>query len=40
MVERMRRHNAGEAVALGRPTWAAITVEEDGEDAVGPQPDG
>lgn len=40
MVERMRRHNAGEAVALGRPTWAAITVEEDGEDAAGSQPDG
>lgn len=28
MTERMRRHNRGEAVALGRPTWAAITVPE------------
>ena len=36
MTERMRRHNRGEAVALGRPTWAAITVpddEEGGHDA-------
>lgn len=36
MTERMRRHNRGEAVALGRPTWASITVpdnEEVGDDA-------
>lgn len=35
MVDRLRRHNRGEAVALGRPTWAAITVDEEnspGED--------
>ncbi len=31
MVERLLRHNRGEAVALGRPTWTAITVpDEDG----------
>lgn len=30
MTERMRRHNRGEAVELGRPTWTAITV--DGEE--------
>ncbi len=29
IVERLRRHNRGEGVALGRPTWAAITVDED-----------
>ena len=38
MTERMRRHNRGDAVPLGRPTWAAITVTEDdgvGDDAGG-----
>ena len=37
MTERMRRHNRGEAVALGRPTWAAITVpdNEDGGHHAG-----
>ena len=36
MTERMRRHNRGDAVALGRPTWAAITVpDEDGRDGGG-----
>jgi hypothetical protein len=30
MTERMRRHNRGDAVPLGRPTWAAIAVPEDG----------
>ncbi len=30
MTERMRRHNRGEVVALGRPTWAAITPSDDG----------
>lgn len=29
VTERLRRHNRGEAVALGRPTWAAITVDGD-----------
>jgi hypothetical protein len=33
MTERMRRHNAGDVVSLGRPTWAAITVDEDEDDA-------
>lgn len=32
MTERMRRHNRGEAVALGRPTWAAIAAAEPGPD--------
>jgi hypothetical protein len=31
MTERMRRHNRGEAVALGRPTWTAIAVPDDEE---------
>jgi len=30
---RMRRHNRGEAVALGRPSWAGLTAPEDEEDA-------
>jgi len=29
MTQRMRRHNRGEPVALGRPTWAAITLPDD-----------
>jgi hypothetical protein len=29
VTERLRRHNRGERVALGRPSWAAITVEDD-----------
>jgi len=29
MTGRMRRHNRGDEVALGRPTWAAITLPED-----------
>jgi hypothetical protein len=29
MTERMRRHNRDEPVALGRPTWAAITVPDE-----------
>jgi hypothetical protein len=29
VAERMRRHNAGDVVGPGRPTWAAITVDED-----------
>jgi len=28
MTARMRRHNRGDAVPLGRPTWAAIAVPE------------
>jgi hypothetical protein len=28
MTERMRRHNRGEAVALGRPAFAAVTAED------------
>ena len=31
MTERMRRHNRGDAVPLGRPTWEAITVPDDDE---------
>ena len=31
MTQRMRRHNRGEPVALGRPTWAAITIPEDSD---------
>lgn len=30
MTTRMRRHNRGEVVALGRPAWAAIAVDEEG----------
>ena len=29
MTGRMRRHNRGEVVALGRPSWAAITVPDE-----------
>jgi hypothetical protein len=29
MTQRMRRHNRGEPVALGWPTWAAITLPDD-----------
>ena len=37
ITERLRRHNRNEAVALGLPTWAAITVddEEPGADEGG-----
>lgn len=30
VTERLRRHNLGERVVLGRPDWKAITVPEDG----------
>lgn len=29
VTDRLRRHNRGEEVALGRPTWRAITVDGD-----------
>ncbi|MDQ6838376.1 MAG: hypothetical protein M3137_08625 [Actinomycetota bacterium] len=29
MTQRMRLHNRGEPVTLGRPTWAAITIPDD-----------
>lgn len=29
VTERMRRHNRGEAVALGRPAWASIAGDDD-----------
>lgn len=32
MTERMLRHNRGEAVALGRPTWTAITPPDDDDE--------
>ena len=40
MTERLGRHNRGEAVVLGRPSWSAITVDEDPADlALGRPPD-
>ena len=34
ITERLRRHNRGEAVALGRPTWASIGAQQGGGQAT------
>ncbi len=35
MVERLRRHNQGEAVELGQPSWATVTLTEEEAAAEG-----
>jgi len=34
VLERIRRHNRGDEVARGHPTWAAITVADDDDGPV------
>ncbi len=35
VTERFGRHNRGDDVVLGRPSWSAITVDPDGPDPAG-----